>query len=44
MSESTFKTVVTAYQLGGITGSLLFGAAAYVFGRRVIFLVNVWET
>lgn len=40
MSEQTFKTLVTAYQLGGITGSLLFGASAFVFGRRMIFMVR----
>lgn len=38
--KNTFETLVTAYQLGGIVGSMVFGVLAFMVGRRKIFLVN----
>jgi MFS family permease len=40
-SESTFKSLVSAYQIGGMVGSLLFGVMAFVIGRRKIFMVSI---
>lgn len=37
--ENVFKSLVSAYQIGGMVGSLLFGLLAFVLGRRKIFLV-----
>ena len=39
-SENVFKALVSAYQIGGIAGSLIFGVLAFVIGRRKIFVVN----
>lgn len=39
-SEAIFKTLVSAYQIGGMIGSLIFGLMAFVVGRRKIFLVQ----
>lgn len=38
-SENAFKSLVSAYQIGCIIGSLLFGVLAFVIGRRRIFIV-----
>ena len=38
-SKSPSKSLVSAYQIGGIVGSLLFGVMALVVGRRKIFIV-----
>lgn len=34
-----FKSLITAYQIGCIIGSLLFGLVAFALGRRKVFLV-----
>lgn len=38
-SEGIFKSLVSAYQIGGIVGSLIFGVLAFVIGRKKIFVV-----
>jgi MFS family permease len=39
-SEQLFKSLVSAYQLGGIAGGLFFGPLAFVIGRKKIFIVK----
>ena len=43
-SEAVFKSLVSAYQIGGMVGSLVFGLLAFVVGRRRIFLVSLLDT
>lgn len=40
-SRAVFKALVSAYQVGGMVGSLIFGLSAFVLGRRKIFLVLI---
>ena len=39
-SVAVFKSLVSAYQIGGMVGSLIFGLLAFIVGRRRIFLVK----
>jgi MFS family permease len=39
--ESTFKSLATAYQVGCIVGSLIFGIAGFTVGRKKIFIVTI---
>jgi MFS family permease len=41
-TEIEYKALVTAYQIGCIVGSLVFGVFAYCYGRRAVFLVSVF--
>jgi MFS family permease len=36
-----FKTLVSAYQVGCMVGSLIFGVFAFIVGRKKIFLVDL---
>jgi MFS family permease len=38
-SEQLFKSLVSAYQIGCMVGSLVFGVLAFIVGRKKIFLV-----
>ena len=38
-SKTYYKALATAYQLGAILGSILFGIVTYYFGRKKILMV-----